>query len=188
MTPATYKKGGEGARIQFAIVDSPLGHLLVAATSQGICRISIGSRKRELSEDLAREFPRAEILRDERTITPLAKKVIGLLEGRIPHRDLPLDVRATAFQWQVWQLLTEIPRGETRSYGEVAETLGRPTAARAVARACASNPVALVIPCHRVVAADGSLGGYRWGVEKKKKILEREKSATPMAGRDRRRR
>jgi AraC family transcriptional regulator of adaptative response/methylated-DNA-[protein]-cysteine methyltransferase len=176
MTPATYRKGGEGARINFAIVDSPLGYILVAATSRGICRISIGSEKRELSADLTREFPRAEITRDEKRIAPLARKVIGLLEGKLPHRDLPIDVRATAFQWNVWRLLMEIPHGETRSYGEVAKSLGRPTAARAVARACASNPVALAIPCHRVIAGDGGLGGYRWGVERKREILDREKT------------
>jgi AraC family transcriptional regulator of adaptative response/methylated-DNA-[protein]-cysteine methyltransferase len=175
MTPATYKKGGEGAEIGYAIISSPLGNLLVAATSKGVCRIALADSKSYLREDLAREYPRAEIRPQQRAIAPLAKKVVSLLDGKIPHTELPLDVRATAFQWNVWRLLTQIPRGETRSYGDVAKTLGRPTAARAVARACASNPVALIIPCHRVVAGDGGLGGYRWGVERKRTILDREK-------------
>jgi AraC family transcriptional regulator of adaptative response/methylated-DNA-[protein]-cysteine methyltransferase len=177
MTPATYGKGGRGARIVYAIADSPLGKLLVAATSSGLCSVKLDDSAAKLEQDLREEFPAAEIKRDDQTLGGSVENVLNHLEGKQPHIDLPLDVRATAFQRQVWEQLRLIPMGQTRSYGEVARTIGQPTATRAVARACATNPVALVIPCHRVVREDKTLGGYRWGIERKKKLLEKEREA-----------
>lgn len=171
MTPATYARGGRGARIRFTVVPSPLGVLLVAATDRGVCRVSLGD---EGERDLRREFPAATIERDDGALARWAGAVLRHLEGRTPHIELPLDVQATAFQRRVWRELLAIPRGRVRSYADVARALGRPGATRAVARACASNPVALVIPCHRVVRADGGLGGYRWGVDRKERLLDRE--------------
>jgi AraC family transcriptional regulator of adaptative response/methylated-DNA-[protein]-cysteine methyltransferase len=175
MTPASYAKGGAGARIAYSIADSPLGRLLVAATVKGVCFVALRERDTELVAALESEFPNAErIVRDDDAILPALQAVLDYLHGRSPHVDLPLDVRATAFQRRVWQGLLAIPPGETRSYGELADELGAPGASRAVGSACANNPVALVIPCHRVTRADGGLGGYRWGVAAKKALLERE--------------
>jgi AraC family transcriptional regulator of adaptative response/methylated-DNA-[protein]-cysteine methyltransferase len=178
MAPALYRRGGATARIHFAIVASPLGRLLVAATSCGICRIAIGASDGELERALAAEYPKATIERDDDALEQWTSAVVGLIAGREPKRELPLDVQATAFQRQVWQALGRIPWGETRSYGEVAAAIGRPRAVRAVARACATNPVAIVIPCHRVLPASGGLGGYRWGVERKRRLLTAERRAT----------
>jgi AraC family transcriptional regulator of adaptative response/methylated-DNA-[protein]-cysteine methyltransferase len=173
MTPATYRRGGEGVSIAYAITDSPLGRLMVAATGRGICRVGLADTEGALERSLREEYPRATLERDEAALRDWVRAVLGEMAGaRRP--ELPLDVQATAFQWRVWQELRRIPRGETRSYAEVARRIGRPTAARAVARACATNPVALVVPCHRVVASDGRLGGYRWGAERKRALLERE--------------
>lgn len=174
MTPATYAKGGKGAHIGYTIVDSPLGKLLVAATERGICFISLGDTAAELRAALDREFPEAEIEADEAVLPEWVDAVIGYLGGELPHLELPLDVRATAFQRRVWAELIRIPRGVTRSYSEIAEALGEPQARRAVARACATNPVPVIIPCHRVVRADGGLGGYRWGLGRKQALLETE--------------
>jgi AraC family transcriptional regulator of adaptative response/methylated-DNA-[protein]-cysteine methyltransferase len=174
MTPATYGRGGQGAVIRFAIVPAPLGTLLVAATERGLCRISLGDAAAPLERDLRREYPAADIRPDAGPLTGWVNTILRHLEGREPHLDLPLDIRATAFQRRVWQELQRIPYGETRSYSDVARRIRRPTATRAVARACATNPTALVIPCHRVVREDGELGGYRWGLERKKTLLERE--------------
>lgn len=171
MTPATYARGGAGARIGFAIRDCPLGKLLVAATAKGICRVALGDGAASLRRELASDLPQAEIVADEEGLGPALDACLALLEGREPAVALALDLRASAFQWQVWQALQAIPRGETRSYGEVAAALGRPRAARAVARACASNPVALIVPCHRVVRENGDVGGYRWGVRRKETLL-----------------
>ncbi|MBK1667690.1 hypothetical protein CKO28_06535 [Rhodovibrio sodomensis] len=177
MTPASYARGGAGARIAYATADSPLGRLLVAATAKGVCFVALRARDADLVAALEAEFPQAEtVLRDDEAILPALEAVLDYLHGQSPHIDLPLDVRATAFQRRVWQGLLAIPPGETRSYGDLAAELGTPGAARAVGSACAHNPVALVIPCHRVTRADGGLGGYRWGVAAKQALLEREKA------------
>lgn len=174
MLPSIYRKGGEGMSINFAIVDSPLGRLLVGATGKGVCAVAMGSSDADLEGALRHEYPAAAIARDGTAIAGHARKVLDHLSGRVPRLELPLDVQATAFQWQVWNALAAIPYGETRSYADVARTVGRPRAARAVARACATNPVALAIPCHRVVPAGGGTGGYRWGAARKKALLARE--------------
>ncbi len=175
MTPASYAKGGKGAEIAFDVVDSPLGRLLVAATAKGLCFLSLGSDDDALVEELRHEFPQAEsIARDRHSIAHSVAVVIDYLEGKTPHAELPLDVQATAFQRRVWQELIAIPCGETRTYSEIAETLGVPRGQRAVGRACATNPVSLVIPCHRALRQDGGLGGYRWGMERKAALLENE--------------
>jgi AraC family transcriptional regulator of adaptative response/methylated-DNA-[protein]-cysteine methyltransferase len=175
MTPARYGKGGRGAVINYAIVETPLGRLLVAATNKGVCSVMLGDSDASLKGDLSREFPEAEIRHEEKTLRSSLNAIVEHLKNKSPHIDLPLDIRATAFQRQVWEQLRAIPYGETYSYSEVAEAIGRRKAVRAVARACATNPVALVIPCHRVIREDKSLGGYRWGLERKKKLLAREK-------------
>lgn len=175
MTPASYRKGGKGAEIAYAVAPSPLGLLLVAATAQGVCFVALGESVAAVERELAEEFPAAERLqRDDARLAPAIAAVVAYLAGEVPHPDLPLDVRATAFQRRVWEELLAIPPGETRSYSEVAESLGLPQAPRAVGRACASNPVALLIPCHRVTRDDDSLGGYRWGLERKAKLLTTE--------------
>lgn len=176
MTPATYGKGGRGASINYAIVDCALGKLLVAATSTGVCSVKLGYSGAELEQDLRSEFPAADIHDDGVQISTWVKTVVDSLDMKTPGIDLPLDIRATAFQKQVWEQLRAIPYGETYSYGEVAKAIGQDKAVRAVARACATNPVALVIPCHRVIREDKSLGGYRWGLERKKKLLEVERT------------
>ncbi|MFN2515369.1 MAG: bifunctional DNA-binding transcriptional regulator/O6-methylguanine-DNA methyltransferase Ada [Pyrinomonadaceae bacterium] len=177
MTPATYGKGGQGANIGYAIVTCSLGNLLVAATAKGVCSVKLGDLESELQSDLKMEFPAADIHRDDEQLGPIIKTIIKHLEGKTPHIDLPLDVQATAFQRQVWEQLRAIPYGETYSYSELAKAIGQRKAVRAVARACATNPVALVIPCHRVIRQDKSLGGYRWGLERKKRLLETEAGA-----------
>ena len=174
MLPSTYRRGGVGMAIRYAIVDSPVGRLLVAATSRGICSVAIAGSDEELTRALAREYPAAAIAVDDRELASATKQILAYLAGRQPRIDLPLDIRATAFQWQVWNALSAIPYGETRTYSEVAKAIGHPRAARAVARACASNPVALAIPCHRVVPSAGGAGGYRWGIARKKKLLAAE--------------
>src|SRR5438034_983622 len=163
MTPATYARGGRGRRIAFTVVPCPLGRLLVAATERGICRIGVGAGAEELAAGLRAEFPAAEIRRDRGPLRRWVGAIRRHLEGRAPHLDLPLDVRATAFQRAVWEALRKIPYGSTRSYAEIARAIGRPRATRAVARACATNPAAIVIPCHRVVRADGAPGGNGGG-------------------------
>lgn len=186
MTPGTFRRGGRGAHIRFAFAAAPLGRLLVAATERGICAVRLGDDEESLSAGLRRDYPQATL---ERVATgdPLEGWVDAILASLAPGpgtappplAGLPLDVRATAFEWRVWRELQRIPRGATRSYGEVATALGKPGAARAVARACAANRVALVVPCHRVVRADGDPGGYRWGAERKRQLLAGEE---PMAG------
>jgi AraC family transcriptional regulator of adaptative response/methylated-DNA-[protein]-cysteine methyltransferase len=173
MTPATYGRGGAGAQIGYSIVDSPLGRLLVAATERGVCFVSLAGSDAELESALAREYPAAAIARDDARLGEWIGAVVRHLGGE-HNLDLPLDVQATAFQWRVWEALKAIPYGDTRSYGQVAAALGDPNAARAVARACATNPVALVIPCHRVVREGGEMGGYRWGADRKRALLEQE--------------
>ncbi|HJZ79908.1 MAG TPA: methylated-DNA--[protein]-cysteine S-methyltransferase, partial [Pyrinomonadaceae bacterium] len=161
--------------------DCALGRLLVAATERGVCSVALGDSDSELISALFDEYPAASIDSQDTSISPALNlwlnQVLELIAGRTPHADLPLDIQATAFQWQVWEELRRIPRGVTRSYQEIASAIGKPKAVRAVARACASNHVALVIPCHRVIREDKSLGGYRWGINRKRKILAGEQSA-----------
>ena len=175
MTPAVYKRGAQGVEVTYAIADSPLGRLLVAATPKGICSVKLGDRDEALERDLRREYPAAAITPDRTDLARWVTSILTYLNGRRPHLDLPLDIQATAFQWKVWRYLQSIPSGETRAYSQVARDIGSPSAVRAVARACATNPVCLVIPCHRVVGKDGGLTGYRWGVERKRALLNREK-------------
>ena len=179
MTPATYRRGGRHMRIGYTIAGSPLGRLLVAATERGVCAVSLGDSDARLETALRAEYPEAEIHRDERGLGTWVGALTSYLEGVRPHLALPLDIQATAFQHRVWETLQAIPYGETRSYAEIARAIGRPTGARAVARACATNPVSLVIPCHRVVRGDGGLGGYRWGLERKRALLDRERATAP---------
>lgn len=175
MTPATYSRGGRGVIISYTTADSSLGRLLVATTARGVCAVKMGDSDPELENDLREEFPAAQIKRDDSALRETVQRILGQLDRNEPRVDLPLDIRSTAFQRQVWEKLREIPYGQTVSYGDVARALGNPGAVRAVGRACATNPVALVIPCHRVVREDKSLGGYRWGLERKKKLLEKER-------------
>ncbi len=177
MTPASYRRGGKGMRIRYAVADCPLGKLLVAATERGICAVSLGDDEDLLEADLRSEYHAAEIERGDESLNAWLDAVLQLVSGKRPHVELPLDVQATAFERLVWEELRGIPYGETRSYGEIARAMGRPTAARAVARACGANPAAIVIPCHRAVRQDGGAGGYKWGVERKESLLAREKSA-----------
>ena len=177
MTPATYGKGGRGVVINYAVAETSFGHLLVAATGKGVCSVMLGDSEDVLKEDLSHEFPAAEIHDEAESLTEALTVLVEHLENKRPRIDLPLDIRATAFQRQVWEQLRAIPFGETYSYSEVAKAIGQEKAVRAVARACATNPVALVIPCHRVIREDKSLGGYRWGLERKKKLLAAEKEA-----------
>ncbi|MBI2586117.1 MAG: bifunctional DNA-binding transcriptional regulator/O6-methylguanine-DNA methyltransferase Ada [Rhodospirillales bacterium] len=177
MTPATYAKGGKGAAIAFATASSPLGRLLVAATDKGVAMVALGDDDRTLENELKREFPLARLMRDRGRLAGHVENVLARLAGKKTSAALPLDVRATAFQGRVWRALQEIPAGETRSYGAIAEMIGRPGAARAVGRACALNPVAVVVPCHRAVGNAGALTGYRWGVERKRKLLATEREA-----------
>jgi AraC family transcriptional regulator of adaptative response/methylated-DNA-[protein]-cysteine methyltransferase len=179
MPPRLYRRGAPGVRISYDVVGSPLGRLLVAATDRGLCRVAFGESDAALEADLAGEFPSAELNRSTADVAVWTAEVLRRVEGSKPRVDVPLDVRATAFQWQVWTALNRIPRGETRSYGAVAAAIGRPKATRAVARACASNPVAVVIPCHRVRREDGAVGGYRWGVSRKQRLLQSEGATGP---------
>lgn len=177
MTPATYRQGGAGMQIHYTIVASPLGRLLVGATSEGISALYLGEADAALESALRKEYPRAEIRRDtsgSKNLGGWVDQILAHLRGKEPQLDLPTDVQATAFQRRVWEELRRIPYGATRTYTEVARSIGRPAAIRAVARACATNPVSVVVPCHRVVRQDGNLAGYRWGLERKRALLEHE--------------
>lgn len=167
-------------QITYTITPCPLGGLLVAATAHGLCAVRLGDAEDQLGTALAAEFPAAQLQRDEGDLTRWVASIQDYLHGAQPHLNLPLDVRATAFQRRVWQALQAIPYGSTRSYREVAEAIGQPTAARAVARACATNPVALVVPCHRVVREDGNPSGYRWGIQRKEALLALEARQTDL--------
>ncbi|MBS0221710.1 MAG: bifunctional DNA-binding transcriptional regulator/O6-methylguanine-DNA methyltransferase Ada [Proteobacteria bacterium] len=179
MTPATYAKGGAGAHIDFTTVGSDYGRVLVAATRKGIAAVFLGDDDRSLERDLKRDFPAAELQRNDEALGAWVRGVLARLYGRKPSAldaaDVPLDIVGTAFQWKVWKALTEIPLGETRTYGEIAARIGEPSAARAVGRACATNQAAGVIPCHRAVGADGRLNGYRWGLARKERLLAAER-------------
>jgi len=175
MTPASYGAGGAGVRIAFTVVSSSLGGLVVASTTRGICWVALGDDDAVALERRVRaEFFAADVVRDDAALAPAVAEVLRRIDGALPSTELPVDVRGTAFQLRVWQELQTIPRGETRSYGELADAVGTPGGARAVGQACGSNPVAIVVPCHRVVTASGGLGGYAWGVDVKSELLERE--------------
>lgn len=193
MTPAAYGRGGAGMQIHYAIADSPLGRLLVAATERGISAVYISENDAKLIAELREEYPRASLFRDDaaarqsgskraavngkrssRGLSEWIATILTHLHGKEPHLDLPTDVQATAFQRRVWEELRKIPYGTTRTYTEVARAVGKPAAIRAVARACATNPVSVVVPCHRVVRQDGNLAGYRWGIGRKRGLLENE--------------
>jgi AraC family transcriptional regulator of adaptative response/methylated-DNA-[protein]-cysteine methyltransferase len=176
MTPATYRRGGAGADVGFVMLRCPLGWLLVAATPAGLCAVKLGDSPRALEAELRSELPRADVRPNRGVHAAWVRTIVASLSGSAGELSLPLDVRATAFQWRVWRALQAIPAGDTRSYSDVAREIGWPSAVRAVARACAANPVCLVVPCHRVIAKDGGLGGYRWGVERKARLLEGEKT------------
>ena len=180
MTPATYRRGGRGMCLRYTLADCPLGRLLLAATERGVSAVYLGDADAELEQALAREYPAASVER-EAPLRAWLEELLDHLRGQQPHLDLPLDVQATAFQWRVWQELQKIPYGSTRTYSEVAAALGQPQSVRAVARACATNPVSIVVPCHRVVREDGSLAGYRWGLQRKRALLDQEKAAGPPA-------
>lgn len=174
MTPGAYRNGGAGVTIAFLVAGSSLGRLLVAATARGVCAVALGDDDAALEAELRREYPRATLEAAGDALRGWVEAILAYLDGGAPPYQIPLDVQATAFQRRVWAALREVPYGRTRSYRELAEAIGAPTAARAVARACASNRVALLIPCHRVVRGDGDLSGYRWGRERKRRLLELE--------------
>jgi AraC family transcriptional regulator of adaptative response/methylated-DNA-[protein]-cysteine methyltransferase len=182
MTPTEYKRGGSDMRIAYAVADSPLGRLMVAATEKGICSIKLGDADETLEGGLASEFPAAEIRRDDAVLGEWIAAIVRHLQGKETRLDLPVDVKATIFQKRVWEALRTIPYGARRSYAQVAQAIGSPKAVRAVARACATNPVALIVPCHRVVQSNGGTGGYRWGAWRKEALLEGERVASSTVG------
>jgi AraC family transcriptional regulator of adaptative response/methylated-DNA-[protein]-cysteine methyltransferase len=173
MTPSQFRGGGQGASVRFAVGECSLGSILVAASDKGVVAIQFGDDPNALLRDLQERFPKARLVGGDKDFERIVAVVVGAVE-RPADVELPLDVRGTAFQQRVWQALREIPRGTTASYAEIAARIGQPKAVRAVAQACASNRIAVAIPCHRVVRTDGSLSGYRWGVERKRALLERE--------------
>jgi AraC family transcriptional regulator of adaptative response/methylated-DNA-[protein]-cysteine methyltransferase len=175
MSLTNYRRHGEGMHITYSIVQSPIGRVLVAATEHGVCSVKIGHSDATLIHDLRREYSAADVSARDRPRSEWVTAIAEHLRGRRPALDLPIDVQATAFQWQVWRALQRIPYGETRAYAEVARAIGKPKAVRAVARACATNPVCLVVPCHRVVPSAGGTGGYRWGKERKARLISLEK-------------
>ncbi|WP_282563033.1 methylated-DNA--[protein]-cysteine S-methyltransferase [Tahibacter amnicola] len=187
MTPASYRRGGAGTAVRYTTLPTDLGELLVAATERGICAILLGANENELLCELRKELPAAELERVDAGRDEWLAGMIDRVQSELGWQDRPpaalppLDLRATAFQWRVWQALTRIPAGQTRSYREIAEAIGAPRAARAVARACAANRLAIVVPCHRVVRDDGSLGGYRWGINRKRQILRQEAQLAPVS-------
>ncbi|TAN06909.1 MAG: methylated-DNA--[protein]-cysteine S-methyltransferase [Rhodanobacteraceae bacterium] len=187
MPPARYRRGGAGIAIRYTTAASPLGRVLVAATTRGICAVSLGDDDATLLVGLREEFPKAELTRvdagRDEWLGDVLKRVAASITGKPDAKSAavlpPLDIAASAFEWRVWQALTRIPAGETRSYGEIARAIGEPRAARAVGHACGANKLALIVPCHRVVRADGTSGGWRWGVARKQSLLEREARSRP---------
>jgi AraC family transcriptional regulator, regulatory protein of adaptative response / methylated-DNA-[protein]-cysteine methyltransferase len=177
MTPATYRKGGMGMRIGYTIVKSPVGKVLVAATERGVSAVYLGDAESTMVAELREEYPRAEIAPAADSFQRWVREIVQRIEGKHPGLELPLDLQATAFQRRVWRELQRIPRGRTRTYSQVARSLGQPNAVRAVARACATNPVSVVVPCHRVIREDGALAGYRWGLSRKEQLLAQERAA-----------
>ena len=178
MTPATYRKGGVGMNLGYTIAKSPLGRVLVAATERGVSAVYLGDEETALIAELRAEYPRAKIAAAPNGFERWVREVLERIEGHPPHIELPLDLQATAFQRRVWKELQRIPRGRTRTYSQVARSLGQPKAVRAVARACATNPVSIVVPCHRVIREDGALAGYRWGLSRKERLLASEGAAS----------
>lgn len=174
MTPRSYRKGGWGMRIAYTVASTTLGKVLVAGTERGVSAVYLGENETALLAELQKEYASAEIVRAPERNRNWLREIVKRVEGNAPSVDLPLDLQATAFQRRVWQELQKIPRGTTRTYTQVARALGKPRSVRAVARACATNPVSIVVPCHRVIRSDGTLAGYRWGLERKEKLLERE--------------
>jgi AraC family transcriptional regulator of adaptative response/methylated-DNA-[protein]-cysteine methyltransferase len=179
MSPTRFRNHGANESIRFAIARSELGLLLVAATERGICSVMLGENAADLERFLRQEFSAANIVQDGSGMKKQIEAILAAMTDHPAAVDIPLDVRATAFQARVWQALRQIPRGETRSYAQLAEAIGQPSAVRAVARACATNPVAIAVPCHRVIGSDGSLTGYRWGVDRKKSLLDLERRTEP---------
>lgn len=179
MRASAYRAGGRGVAIEWTIFDSPLGKVLLAASGAGLCSVKIGASARDLRALLSEEFSAARLVENDRTLADARKRVLAFLSGEGSLARVPLDIRGTVFQRKVWEALRAIPRGETRAYGEIARAIGAPRAVRAVGSACGANPVALVIPCHRAVRADGAMGGYAWGVDRKRRLLELEKQSRP---------
>jgi AraC family transcriptional regulator of adaptative response/methylated-DNA-[protein]-cysteine methyltransferase len=175
MTPKDYRNGGNGALIRYTIVDSQFGKILAAATERGVCAVSLGNDVAVLERNVRREFACATVVRDDQKLAPVVARIIGGIERGERLNGLAVDVAATAFRRAVWRALSAIPPGQTRTYGEIAASIGHPKSARAVARACAANKVALVIPCHRAVPKSGGVGGYRWGADRKRALLKRER-------------
>jgi AraC family transcriptional regulator of adaptative response/methylated-DNA-[protein]-cysteine methyltransferase len=176
MTPSEFKRGGNGVAIRCTVISTELGKLLVATTPRGVCAVRFGESAAALLRELKRDFSAAEIHRDDEGLESVATQIKQLLSGPATSVNIPLDLRGTAFQQMVWKELRRIPQGQTRSYTDVAKAIGKPKAVRAVANACGSNPVAIVVPCHRVVQKNGSLAGYRWGIKRKAALLEKEAS------------
>jgi AraC family transcriptional regulator of adaptative response/methylated-DNA-[protein]-cysteine methyltransferase len=174
MKPSDYRAGGTNATIRFAVGECSLGSILVAKSERGVCAILLGDEPHVLVRELENRFPRAELVGGDAAFESLVAKVVGFVEAPSVGLDLPLDVRGTAFQQRVWCALQDIPAGKTVSYADVAKAIGAPKSARAVAQACGANPIAVAIPCHRVVKTDGGLSGYRWGIERKRALLKRE--------------
>ena len=175
MTPVDYRRGGQGARVEYALTDCSLGRVLVAATQRGLCAVLLGRNDAELIEDLRRRLPKAELKPASRDFQTTLDQVIAMLDASLPiPAELPLDLIGTAFQRRVWQALQQIPSGRTMTYAELARAIGRPNAQRAVAGACGANPLAVIVPCHRIVRSDGSLGGYHWDLAIKQELIQRE--------------
>ncbi len=174
MTPAAYKKGGQGMTINYSITDCELGRILVARTIKGLCNVAFANDDVSLEENLRKEYPNAEVIKDAKVLKGFVDEILNHLAGEKKRLDLPLDIQATAFQMKVWELLRKIPYGETVTYSQIAEKLGDRNKVRAVAQACANNRLAVVIPCHRVIGKDGKMTGYRWGAERKERLLARE--------------
>ncbi len=174
MTPQKYQRNGAGEIIQYTVVPCAMGQLLVATTAKGICAVKLGDNGDALVNTLLGEFSDANVVRNDDAHKDWVQAILNFIAGHEPHLDLPLDVRATAFQKQVWEALQRVPYGETRSYADIAREIGQPGAVRAVAQACGANPTALIVPCHRIVRSDGSLGGYHWGIQRKMQLLKQE--------------
>jgi len=181
VNPGEFRRGGEGLRIRYSIIDSPLGRLLVAATERGVCGVCIGDSDAFVENSLAEDYPSAILHRSDEEMKEWTRAFANYFDGDPLAVNLPLDVKATVFQSRVWKIIQSIPFGKTTTYSKIAKQLGEPEASRAVARACATNPVALVIPCHRVIGKDSSLRGYRWGIERKLALLKLEQTANPDA-------